>query len=113
MSLVIKQSKLFDADFDLRATWYLDQAGETVAQRFRAALDATLHKLARVPSLGRIRHFRHPKLQGFRSMRVNPPFNKTLVFYRFDETTLFVERLIHGARDLPRRLLQPPDAEDQ
>jgi plasmid stabilization system protein ParE len=29
-----------------------------------------------------------------------------LIFYRFDEETLMAERVIHGARDLPRRLLQ-------
>jgi hypothetical protein len=34
-----------------------------------------------------------------------------LIFYRHDETTLYVERSIHGARDLPRRLTQPPAAD--
>lgn len=28
-----------------------------------------------------------------------------------DETTLYAERAVHGARDLPRRLLQPPGSE--
>ena len=32
------------------------------------------------------------------------------LFYRFDSKALYAERLIHGARDLPRRLLQLPGA---
>jgi len=31
-----------------------------------------------------------------------------LIFYRFNNETLFAEGVIHGARDLPWRLLQPP-----
>jgi len=36
--------------------------------------------------------------------------SRHLIFYRFDRSTLYAERVIHGMRDLPRRLLQPPDA---
>jgi len=31
-----------------------------------------------------------------------------LIFYRHDGERLFAERLMHGARDLPRRLVEPP-----
>jgi hypothetical protein len=31
-----------------------------------------------------------------------------LIFYRYDGTTLCAERVVHGARDLPRRLTEPP-----
>ena len=30
------------------------------------------------------------------------------LFYRHDSAELFAERLMHGARDLPRRLADPP-----
>jgi hypothetical protein len=30
------------------------------------------------------------------------------LFYRHDSTGLFAERLMHGARDLPMRLIEPP-----
>lgn len=43
-------------------------------------------------------------------MNVEPPFQMHLVFYRADEAIISVERVIHGARDLPRRLRQPPGA---
>jgi toxin ParE1/3/4 len=42
------------------------------------------------------------------SFRVEPPFNVHLIFYRVVDDALFAERLMHGARDLPRRLLEPP-----
>jgi hypothetical protein len=32
----------------------------------------------------------------------------SLIFYRFDDQRLFAERIIHGSRDLPRRLLESP-----
>jgi hypothetical protein len=40
-------------------------------------------------------------------MQVEKPFQKILIFYRHDATELSAERLMHGARDLPRRLSEP------
>ena len=51
---------------------------------------------------------KHPLLQGLRSFRVEPPFDKLLVFYRSTEQALQAWRLMHGTRDLPRRLVEPP-----
>jgi hypothetical protein len=31
------------------------------------------------------------------------------IFYRHNSAELSAERLMHGARDLPRRLLEPPN----
>jgi hypothetical protein len=44
-----------------------------------------------------------------RSFRLAAPFAVHLIFYRHDAGKLFVERLMHGARDLPRRLLERPN----
>jgi plasmid stabilization system protein ParE len=74
------------------------------------ALDATLQLLRVQPGLGRTRRFRHPQLKGIWSFRGSPPFNRHLIIYRFDRSTLYAERVIHGMRDLLRRLLEPPDA---
>jgi plasmid stabilization system protein ParE len=71
-----------------------------VARRYLGALEATLVLLCHEPGLGRRRRFRHPLLRGFRSFRVNPPFNCHLIFYRYDDTTLYAERVMHGAREL-------------
>ena len=109
MNLQLQRSDVFIADFEQQARWYLREAGETVARRYLSALDATLSLLCQQPGIGRVRRFRHPLLKGIRSFRVNPPFNLHLIFYRFDATTLYVERVMHGARDLPRRLVEAAD----
>jgi hypothetical protein len=45
------------------------------------------------------------------ALRRSDDFNR-LVFYRLTETELIAERLMHGARDLPRRLVEPPGASE-
>ena len=110
MSLAIQRAEFFKQDYAIRFAWYVDEAGPDVARRFQAALDLTLNKLASHPDLGRLRHFRNPRLQRLRSLPVERPFNKILVFYRTDGDVLHAVRLIHGARDLPRRLLEQPDS---
>jgi len=84
-----------------------------VAARYLVALKQTVDKLARQPGLGHPRAFHHQSLSGMRSYRVEQPFNKHLGFYRHDETTLFLERVMHGSRDLPYRLLRPLGEDDE
>ena len=112
MSLLLERADFFNSDFDLQYRWYLAEAGEAIAERYLAALHETLRLLVRQPGLGRQCRFRHPKLERLRVFHIRPPFDKHLIFYRYDQTTLFAERVMHGARVLPRRLLQPPRAED-
>jgi toxin ParE1/3/4 len=108
MSLAIEQASFFTADFEKQFGWYVDQGGSELAFRFQRALDTSLTKLSDQPDLGRLRHFRHPKLHGLRSYPVERPFDKLLIFYRITSANLQAVRLIHGARDLPRRLKEPP-----
>ena len=108
MSLVLERSDAFREDFALQALWYVRQAGAEIARRYQRAVDATLQLLSREPHLGRIRRFRHPKLQGLRSFVVQCPFNALVIFYRVNGEVLQVWRLMHGARNLPRRLLETP-----
>lgn len=102
----IRKSSAFFADFEHVARWYVREAGAEVAQRWLVALDATLEDLRTTPGLGRLRRFSHPELHGLRSCRVQRPFHRYLVFYRWSASELSVERVIHGARDLPKRLLE-------
>jgi toxin ParE1/3/4 len=111
MNLAIQKAEFFQQDFAVRFAWYVDEAGPEVARRFQVALDQTLNKLAGRPDLGQRRHFRNPRLQALRSLPVERPFNKILVFYRAEGDLLYAVRLIHGARDLPRRLAEPPATE--
>ena len=69
---------------------------------------STLQTLTKDPGLGRLRFQGWRELSGLRSWRVQRPYHRHLIFYRFDKDTLIPERVLHGARDLPRRLLQSP-----
>lgn len=108
MNLALRRSQDFDEDFDLQYRWYLKYADESVADRYLDAVWKTLKFLATQPELARRRQFRNPALRDMRSFRVVSPFEVHLVFYRHNATELSVERLMHGSRDLPRRLVEPP-----
>ena len=108
MRLELQQGEVFLEDFALRARWYVREAGGEVAFRFQKAVDATLALLCVQPGLGRKRRFRNPKLHGLHSFPVQRPFNRLLIFYRVGSDAFHAVRLMHGARDLPRRLTEPP-----
>lgn len=111
MSLRLEQAEEFQTDFAVQARWYVREAGAEIGWRFEAAVHSTLELLCAQPDLGRKRHFRHPKLRGLLSLTVQRPFNRMIVFYRVDGEVLQAVRLMHGARDLPRRLVEPPATE--
>lgn len=108
MRLALQKAHSFLEDFTLQAVWYVREAGGEVARRFQKAVDSTLHLLCEQPRAGRPRHFPNPKLQGLRSFPVERPFQRFLIFYREDGATLQAVGLMDGARDLPRRLPEPP-----
>lgn len=107
MSLRIQRSEWFMGDLEHYAAWYDREANWDVAERYLQAVAATLSKLAKTPDLGRRTSFAAKELQGLRCVAVEKPFQKHLIFYRHDTTTVFAERAVHGARDLPIRLTQP------
>jgi toxin ParE1/3/4 len=106
--LPVRKSECFLADLDAQFRWYEAEAGGKVASRYLSAMDRTIERLAQRPDTGRPRHFAHPELRGLRSCLLAKPFHRHLIFYRHDEATLDLVRVMHGARDLPRRLRQPP-----
>jgi len=108
MRRAVQKARVFAADFENLFSWYVDKAGAEVAWRFHAALDISLVKLSVRPDLGRPRHFRHPKLRGLRSFPTEHPFGSILIFYRANDEVLDAVRLMHGGRNLPRRLREPP-----
>jgi len=108
MSLSVQRSPFFEEDFCACYEWYLERAGQEIADQFLDCVEQTLEDLSQHPGLGRRRRFRHPDLKGLRSFGVAPPFRVRILFYRFTDHELIVERLIHGARDLSRRLLEAP-----
>ena len=110
MSLKIRRADWFIGDLEHYATWYQDEAGWDIAERYLRAVSATITKLADMPGLGSPARFSAPVLRNLRAYPVERPFEKHLIFYRHEEATLYIERCIHGSRNLPRRLTQHPGA---
>jgi plasmid stabilization system protein ParE len=108
VNLFIRKSPFFHEDVAGQFEWYFDQGGKDLAWRFFTAVDSTLLKLARQPDLGRLRRFKKARLLGLRSLQVESPFDRLVIFYREQAGELIAERLMHGSRDLPRRLAEPP-----
>ena len=110
MSLPLRLSSWFEQDASRQTEWYLARAGAAVALAFGAKVDATLERIGNFPESGIERKHPAPELTGLRFLPVDEPFGRFLVFYRVLANELSIERLIHGARDLPRRLLDAPGA---
>jgi toxin ParE1/3/4 len=75
------------------------------ANRFLDAVDKDVRRLADMPGLGARRTFRRKKLKGLRSLPVSG-FLNYLIFYRVQASEVQLFRLIHGARQLERALLE-------
>lgn len=93
-------------DLASQSRWYFQKAGAGLAERYLAAFEMTLSQLAQQPAMGTRRRFRDPRLMGLRSRSMSGAFRVHLVFYREEAGALFVFRVLHGMRDLPRRLLE-------
>jgi toxin ParE1/3/4 len=84
------------------------QIGEknfSAGTRFLQSLNDDFKKLAEMPGMGAITEFADPKLAGLRSWPVSG-FSNYLIFYRATATDLQIHRVLHGARDLERALLE-------
>jgi len=106
MPLNIRLFSVAETDLERQYDWYCEHADVEVAERYREAFDASVIALANHPGLGIVRKLKAPRLLGIRSYACRPPFDVHLIFYRADATTLSIVRVMHGARDLPRRLLE-------
>ena len=96
-----------DFNADVRREWvYLHQFGEALADRFIDRVDQSVRLLARQPGLGHPGRYRHPRLAGLRVWAVAKPFGDWLIFYWDRPRHVHLFRLMHGARDLPRRLVE-------
>jgi plasmid stabilization system protein ParE len=87
--------------------WYSSQdehgpeAATQLAERFAAAVDVSVSRIARNPELG----LEWSSLRGYRFVIVRKPFHRWLIFYRQpNPTTVELVDIVPGARDLPRRV---------
>lgn len=111
MSLRVVQTPESLTDLALQADCYARKESVALAQRFIEAVKVTVRLLASHPRIGKEAGYSHPKLAGIRLYLVGRPFDKHLIFYRVSGDVLDIVRVIHGHRDLPRRLLEPPGSE--
>lgn len=108
MSRALLKSAFFETDVAMQFGWYVREAGERTAWRFLHAVEASINRLAEQPEVGRLRYFKDVRLQGLRSLRMENPFGRILVFYRAMPNCVELWRLMHGARNLPMRLSEAP-----
>jgi toxin ParE1/3/4 len=109
MSLKVTIALRAEQDMTLQYRWYLDHADADIAERYLRAVHETILRIAERPDLGSRRRFTAPALASIRSIQVKRPFDRQLVFYLVGNE-LRIERVMHGSRDLPNRLLEEPEA---
>ena len=104
----VRKSVDFIADIERR---YAVNAGWDVAEQYVVAVQATCRLLGQHPQLGPRGGFSHPRLRDWRFFVVLRPFKRYVLFYELLGDDVVMRRAMHGHRDLPRRLLEPPEAE--
>jgi plasmid stabilization system protein ParE len=107
----VRKSDDFLADVERQYEWYAREADWDVADRYLAAVEATCQLLGQHSQLGPRGGFQHPRLSEWRFFVVPRPFQKHVLFYEVMDGEAVMRRVLHGHRDLPRRLLEPPGAE--
>ena len=104
----VRKSDDFMADVERQFDWYVVNAGWEVAEGYLAAVQAACHLLEQHPQLGPRCRFTHARLRDWRFFVVFRPFKKHVLFYEVSGDEVVMRRAMHGRRDLPRRLLEPP-----
>ena len=104
----VRKTDDFIADVERQFEWYVVNAGWDVAERYLDAVEATGRLLGQHPHLGPRGGFAHPLLREWRFFLVSRPFNKHILFYEVSAEEVVLRRAMHGHRDLPRQLLEPP-----
>ena len=108
MSLL--KSEDFISDVERQYEWYATNAGWELADHYLDTVEAACRLLDQYPLLGPRAGLTHQRLRGWRFLVVFRPFNKHALFYEMAGDDVVMRRAMHGHRDLPRRLLEPPDA---
>jgi len=107
----VRKADDFIADAELQYEWYAEHAGWEVADRYLASVASTCALIGRQPLLGPVAALSHPRLSAWRFFVVVRPFHRHVVFYEIVGGEVIMRRILHGHRQLPQRLLEPPGAE--
>jgi toxin ParE1/3/4 len=111
MARRVEQSRAARQD-TLACYLFLGQENPAAAERFLEALEAALESLLDMPGMGASFKSEEPRLLGLRRWAV-PGFRNYLLFYRETPEGIEVFRVLHGARDLDRILLEGLELEDE
>jgi hypothetical protein len=84
MNYTVIRGDQFMDDVYWRARWYTRNASFEMALKFEEAVDETLLRIGRNPTIGHVTSFKHPDLRELRSLTVISPFAKIRIFYRID-----------------------------
>ena len=94
-------------DIDEAVEHYLSEAGPAVALNFIDALEDALRQIGEQPASDSPRHAHELEIPGLRFRSIGRfPY---LVFYVEREAEIDVWRVLHGARDIPAWMQQPPE----
>jgi plasmid stabilization system protein ParE len=107
----VRKTDDFIADVERQHEWYLRNASSEIADAYLAAVEATCRLFGQHPLLAPQAGFTHPRLREWRFAVVFRPFKKHLLFYEVVGEDAVMRRAMHGHRDLPQRLIEPPGTE--
>jgi plasmid stabilization system protein ParE len=107
----VRKTDDFIADVERHYAWYFSNASIEVAERYLSAVEAACTLLAAHPLIGAPLHITHSRLASWRFFVTLRPFQRHILFYEMVGADLVLRRAMHGHRDLPTRLLDPPAAE--
>ena len=80
------------------------QENVDAAMRFLDAAESDFDRLSHMPRIGARRKAYHPELKGLRMLPVTG-FQNYLIYYVVQDDSVIVMRVLHGARDLDRILI--------
>jgi toxin ParE1/3/4 len=95
--IVVEQAA--EADLFAAVAYYRREGSPATARRFVTAAEETFARLAQTPDIGRRYQTDHPQLQHLHIWRVRD-FEPYLIFYHATDDTLFIVRVLHGARNI-------------
>jgi toxin ParE1/3/4 len=86
---------------DLRhlANYILVNGNTDAAVKFLNAAEFTFAQLSKTPGMGKVTQLVESRLGKIRQWRIKD-FRDYLIFYSFEDTTIEILRVFHGARDL-------------
>ena len=76
----------------------------TLSKTFLNTAATTIAQLENSPDLGRLRITSNHRLQNLRSLSLDPPFTKYLLFYQEGTQGILILRVLHGAQNLKQIL---------